>query len=388
MYCKNCHYSINIYIITLYIVKSYVIFKNNVFVGEESFCNEEELFMSNQDILIEAKNLTKKYIIPKKEKGLSGAVKYLFLPKHTEKYAVNDIDLQIYEGESVAYIGSNGAGKSTTIKMLTGILQPTSGEVSVCGLVPNKNRVKNAYNIGVMFGQKTQLWWDIPIIETFSLLKHVYEVPDDKYKKQLNFLVDLLDMSSFMGQSARQLSLGQRVRADLAASFLHNPKILFLDEPTIGLDIMGKKAVRSFLKEVNQKLNKTIMLTSHDLWDIHEICKKVVIIDKGRIIYQGSIAEMLSTYSSKKIMTIDFNAIDDFDVSNVKKYSESILAVSRQQDDRIRIEYNPKKIGTTEVLSILSKYGEVGEISISEEGIEDIVEKLYLGKLDVKESYS
>lgn len=344
--------------------------------------------MSNQNILIEAKNLTKKYIIPKKENGLSGAVKYLFVPKHTEKYAVNDIDLQIYEGESVAYIGSNGAGKSTTIKMLTGILQPTSGEITVCGLVPNKNRVKNAYNIGVMFGQKTQLWWDIPIIETFSLLRYVYEVPEEQYKKQLDFLIELLDMSSYMGQSARQLSLGQRVRADLAASFLHNPKILFLDEPTIGLDIMGKKAVRSFLKEVNQKLNKTIMLTSHDLEDIQEVCKKVVIIDNGRIIYQGSISEMLSTYSTKKIMTIEFDSVDGFDVSHVKQDCESILAVSRQQDERIRIEYNPKKIGTTGVLSIFSKYGEIGEISISEEGIEDIVEKLYLGKLHVKGSLS
>ncbi len=342
--------------------------------------------MDNQEIIIEAKNLTKKYIIPKKESGLSGAVKYLFVPKHSEKYAVKDVNLQIYEGESVAYIGSNGAGKSTTIKMLAGILQPTSGDVKVCGHVPNKNRVKNAYNIGVMFGQKTQLWWDLPIKETFSLLKYVYELPDEKYKKQLDFLVELLDMSSFMSQSARQLSLGQRVRADLAASFLHNPRILFLDEPTIGLDIMGKKAVRSFLKEVNQNLNKTIMLTSHDLEDIHEVCKKVVIIDKGRIIYQGSIVEMLSTYSTKKIMTIEFDAVDGFDIGLIEKNGEAILAVSRQQDERIRIEYNPKKIGTTGVLSNFSKYGEVGEISISEEGIEDIVEKLYLGKLDAQES--
>lgn len=336
--------------------------------------------------LVEAHELRKTYKIPDKGIGLGGAVKHLFAPKYIEKVAVDNIDLQICEGEAVAYIGSNGAGKSTTIKMLTGILQPTSGEVKVCGLVPNKNRVKNAYNIGVMFGQKTQLWWDIPIRETFALLKDVYELPDEKYKKQLHLLVELLDMGSFLGQSARQLSLGQRVRADLAAAFLHDPKILFLDEPTIGLDIMGKKAVRAFLKEINRNQNKTIMLTSHDLEDIHEVCEKVVIIDKGKIIYQGSITEMLSTYSTKKIMIIEFEANGGFRADALQNESRAILSTSLQQDGRVRIEYNPKGIGATEVLSLFSKYGEVGEISISEQSIEDIVEKLYLGKLDVQES--
>lgn len=339
-----------------------------------------------ENTIIQAQGLTKIYKIPEKSSGLGGAVKHLFVPKHKEKVAVDHIDLGINEGEAVAYIGSNGAGKSTTIKMLTGILQPTSGEVKVCGLVPNKNRVKNAYNIGVMFGQKTQLWWDIPIRETFSLLRDIYEVPEEQYKKQLAYLVDLLEMSSFLGQSARQLSLGQRVRADLAAAFLHNPKILFLDEPTIGLDIMGKKAVRGFLREVNRSLNKTILLTSHDLEDIREVCEKVVIIDKGKIVYQGAISEMMSTYSTKKVMTVELAADESFDPQTLKTRSEAVLSASHLQDGRIRVEYNPKNIGTTDLLAIFSGYGEVGEISISEQSIEDIVEKLYMGKLDVQEA--
>lgn len=341
--------------------------------------------MEQSQVLIKASGLTKDYKLADKESGLRGAVKHLFAPKYKSKLAVDHIDLEIAEGEAVAYIGANGAGKSTTIKMLVGIIKPTAGSVEVCGLVPAKNRVQNAGNIGVMFGQKTQLWWDIPVKETFSLLRDIYEIPEDRYQKQLQMLTELLDMSSFMGQPARQLSLGQRVRADLAAAFLHDPKVLFLDEPTIGLDIMGKKAVRSFLREINQTLHKTILLTSHDLEDIHEVCEKVVIIDQGKIIYHGSIREMLHTYSTKKVMRIELAEKITLVPAELQQKSEAIFSVSRRADGQVQVEYAPERMDTIQLLALVSEYGDVGEVSILDESIEDIVEKLYLGQLPVGE---
>lgn len=342
--------------------------------------------MEQSPVLIKASGLTKDYRLADKESGLHGAVKHLFAPKFKSKLAVDHIDLEIAKGEAVAYIGANGAGKSTTIKMLVGIIKPTAGSVEVCGLVPHKNRVQNAGNIGVMFGQKTQLWWDIPIRETFSLLRDIYEVPEDRYQKQLSFLTELLDMSSFMGQPARQLSLGQRVRADLAAAFLHDPKVLFLDEPTIGLDIIGKKAVRTFLREINRILHKTILLTSHDLEDIHEVCEKVVIIDNGKIIYHGSIREMLSTYSTKKVMSVELDEKKPLHYEGLRQKSDAIFSISRREDGRVQVEYAPERLDTIQLLSLIAEYGDVGEVSILDESIEDIVEKLYLGKLNTGET--
>jgi ABC-2 type transport system ATP-binding protein len=342
----------------------------------------------DHQVQIEAVNLTKTYRIFLKEPGLKGSLKHLFAPKYNQKIAVDNVNFSINKGESVAYIGANGAGKSTTIKMLTGILKPTSGRVQVCGLDPRKERIKNAYHIGAMFGQKSQLWWDIAINETFTLLKAIYEIPDDKYKMQLNFLIELLDMSSFIRQPARQLSLGQRVRADLAASFLHDPEILFLDEPTIGLDIMGKKAVRRFLNEVNTQFNKTILLTSHDLEDINAVSERVIIIDNGNHIYDGSITDMMNTYGVKKCMLIEYKIVESLPIDEVLKANPAILNISFKKDDdeRIIVEYDPKLIRSGEILNILNKFGNVGEISISDESIEDVVEKLYLGKLIAPEA--
>lgn len=333
------------------------------------------------DPLIKVENLTKIYKIPSKKGGLSGALRHLVLPEYTEKVAVDHVNFEILEGESIAYIGSNGAGKSTTIKMLTGILRPTLGKVTVCGVDPYRNRVKNAYNIGAMFGQKSQLWWDIPIQETFSMLKDIYEIPSDQYKKQLAYLIDLLDIEPFLYQSARQLSLGQRIRADLAAAFLHDPQILFLDEPTIGLDVMGKKAIRKFLKEINSELRKTIILTSHDLEDIREVCDKIMIIDAGKIIYHGLITEMLHKYSTRKTLTIQLKDTGKLLTGLNKLDVEAILNIIPQEDGRIRIEYDPIKIDILGLLTCLTPFGDIKDFSVTEESIEDIVEKLYRGIL-------
>ena len=221
--------------------------------------------------MIEVKHIEKEFISPKKYPGLKGAIKGLFSNEKVVKRAVDDISFQIADGEIVGYIGSNGAGKSTTIKMMTGILNPTKGECLVNGVNPSKNRKQNAQNIGVVFGQRTQLWWDLPLSESFTILKEIYNVSDEDYKERMHFLNDVLELSDFFEQPVRTLSLGQRMRADLGAALLHNPKVLYLDEPTIGLDLVVKDNIRKAIKEINEKYHTTVILTTHDIGDIEEL---------------------------------------------------------------------------------------------------------------------
>ena len=222
-------------------------------------------------MVIQATGLTKDYVINLKGKGLKGMTKSLFKSEKKIVHAVQDVNLQMDEGELVGYIGPNGAGKSTTIKMLSGILAPTAGTVRVCGLDPQKKRIQNALNIGAVFGQKTQLWWDLPVRETFELLRRMYSIPMDRYKKNVDEFMEYLDMGSFADQPVRQLSLGQRMRAEIAASLLHDPKVLFLDEPTIGLDVNVKVSMREFVKKINRERGVTILLTTRNLQDIEEL---------------------------------------------------------------------------------------------------------------------
>ena len=221
--------------------------------------------------MIRVENLTKEFKINKKYPGFKGAIKSFFSTEYITKRAVDDISFEINDGEIVGYIGANGAGKSTTIKMMTGILTPTNGIVTVNGIVPYENREKNAKNIGVVFGQKTQLWWDLPISETFSLLKDIYDISDNDFEERMNFFKKVLGLEEFFLNPVRTLSLGQRMRADLAAALIHNPKVIYLDEPTIGLDVVVKESVRKAIKEINKKYGTTIILTTHDLNDIEEI---------------------------------------------------------------------------------------------------------------------
>jgi ABC-2 type transport system ATP-binding protein len=254
--------------------------------------------------LIEVSGLSKQFKQAVKDPGLAGAVKHLFKQKYKEKRAVDGIDFSIAEGEAVAYVGPNGAGKSTTIKMLSGVLLPTSGSVTVGGLIPHKQRMANAKQIGVVFGQRTQLWWDIPVIESFSLLKDIYEIPEAKYRETLEMFTELLDLSEFMGLPVRKLSLGQRMRSDLAAALLHSPKIVYLDEPTIGLDIAVKRRVREFIKQINRDYGTTILLTTHDLGDIEDICKRLIIIDNGRLVYDGDMQSVKDAFARERILHV------------------------------------------------------------------------------------
>ena len=242
--------------------------------------------------MIKVQNICKTYKVAKRNKGLKEAARSLFKRDYEYIKALNDISFTIGEGETVGYIGPNGAGKSSTIKVLCGILTPDSGAWEIAGLVPWKKRVEYVKNIGVVFGQRTQLWWDIPVIDSFELLKDIYSVPQNLFQNNLDELINLLDLKEIVKTPARQLSLGQRMKCEIAASLLHSPKILFLDEPTIGLDAISKLTVRKFISELNKKNNTTIILTTHDMQDIEAITERIILIDKGRILLDGTLNDI------------------------------------------------------------------------------------------------
>lgn len=245
---------------------------------------------------IAVNNLYKIYKISQRQEGFTGMVKYLFYPQYKEKEAVKGISFSIQQGECVAFLGANGAGKSTTIKMLTGIMKPTDGKIFIMGNEPCRERIRNARNIGVVFGQKTQLWWDIPVKDSFELLHSIYEIPDNVYEENLNLFKEILELEEFMDQPARKLSLGQRVRADIAAALLHDPPVLFLDEPTIGLDVAVKQKVYQFLQYINKEKKTTILLTSHDLKDMEWLCRRLIILEKGEILFDDEITKIFDNY--------------------------------------------------------------------------------------------
>lgn len=331
-------------------------------------------------MIIETVQLNKVFKQAVKKPGLAGALKHLVTQEYVYKEAVKDVNLQINEGEAVAYVGPNGAGKSTTIKMMTGILHPSSGQVKVCGIEPYKNRIENAKNIGVVFGQRTQLWWDIPICETYTLLRDIYEIPQKQYQDQLDMLVTLLGLEEFLFLPARKLSLGQRMRADLAASLIHKPQILYLDEPTIGLDIVIKKKIRQFLKELNQTSHTTVLLTTHDLEDIEDICERIVIIDKGSLVYDGNLNTMKDTYAKERAITIEA-ASSIVDADHRLQGFPDIHYEFLDNASRIKIYFNRFEIKATELLNSFTCDYEVMDFKIDEPKIETVIMKMYTGNL-------
>lgn len=327
--------------------------------------------------MIEVKNLKKEFKMNKKYPGFKGAIKSFFSREYTTKIAVDDISFKIDDGEIVGYIGENGAGKSTTIKMMTGILTPTSGEVLVNEIVPYGDRQKNAKDIGVVFGQKTQLWWDLPLSETFSLLKDIYEVSEKDFQERMTFLNEILDLEPFMLSPVRTLSLGQRMRADLAAAFIHNPKVIYLDEPTIGLDVVVKDNVRKAIKKINEDFGTTIILTTHDLNDIEELCNRIIIIDSGKLIYDGGLQEIKELYGymtnievqlKREINLKEVDFIKDFDKENI---SMNI------KENKLMITFNKNNVSTTDIIGGLMAKFEVVDFSVNETTVEEIVKKIY-----------
>lgn len=254
--------------------------------------------------IITVQSIKKYYRIAKRDKGIFASLSSLFNRKYEIKKAVDDVSFSIKRGEVVGFVGPNGAGKSTTIKILSGILYPDAGDVNIKGYIPYKQRKQYVKNIGVVFGQKSQLNWDLPLIESFELMKYIYKIPQEKYEKNLKLFSELLDMEDFINQPVRQLSLGQRMRGDIVAALLHSPEIVFLDEPTIGLDVVAKEKIREFIRYINEKEKTTIIFTTHDMQDIEKVCDRLIIIDKGKKIYDGSIEQIKNKYANFKTIEI------------------------------------------------------------------------------------
>ena len=334
--------------------------------------------MKKGEFMIRVENLSKEFKSNKKYPGFKGAIKSFFSTEYITKKAVDDISFEINDGEIVGYIGANGAGKSTTIKMMTGILTPTSGRVYVNNLVPYENREENAKNIGVVFGQKTQLWWDLPISETFSLLKDIYDVSDADFEERMRFLKEVLGLEEFFLSPVRTLSLGQRMRADLAAALIHNPQVIYLDEPTIGLDVVVKENVRKAIEEINLKYGTTIILTTHDLDDIEELCNRIIIIDKGKKIYDGEIKGVKEEYGY--LATVEIQVKEEISLESLNIFDDIYKDKDFKIDfkeNKLFITFNINKISSSEIISRVMKKITVVDFAVKETSIEDIVKKMY-----------
>lgn len=319
--------------------------------------------------MIEVKHITKEYKVVKRESGLHNAVKALFSRKYDKVRALNDISFKIDDGEIIGYIGPNGAGKSTTIKILCGILTPEKGHCIVDGYVPWKDRKNYVKNIGVVFGQRSQLWWDIPIIDSFELLKDIYGIDSRTYKQNVSELSRRLNLETILKTPTRNLSLGQRMRCEIVASLLHNPKILFLDEPTIGLDAVSKLVVRDFIKEINAEKRTTVILTTHDMQDIQALTQRVMIIGKGQILLDGSLEELKKRVSDRKQITIKHRG-------ETPELCEGMYYLE-QKDDKLNISIDPKIISVSGAIAYLSARTEIIDLEASDISADEMVARLY-----------
>jgi ABC-2 type transport system ATP-binding protein len=320
--------------------------------------------------LIEVENLQKTFSVPVRHNGRFGAVKTLLSRQYRRVGAVDGVSFRVGAGEMVGYIGPNGAGKSTTIKMLTGILVPSGGLIVVNGRVPHQQRVEHVRRIGVVFGQRTQLWWDLPAIESFELLRFIYHIPVERWRANLDAFVDLLELGPFLDTPVRQLSLGQRMRADLAAALLHDPAILFLDEPTIGLDVVAKERIRQFLLEINRDRGVTVILTTHDLEDITRLCQRVVLIDHGRVIYDGALEALRMRFGRQRTLVVDF----DQDVNGLHVRDAEVV---RREGPRIWLRFDREQTTAAALIADVAARYRIRDLTVEEPEIEGIVRGIY-----------
>ncbi len=325
--------------------------------------------------IIQVEHLRKVFKVPHKDTGLRGAVKALFLPKYEDKVAVDDISFGLEPGEMVGYIGVNGAGKSTTIKMLTGILVPTGGSVRVLGRDPHRERVANAREIGVVFGQRTQLWWDLAFIESLNLVAKIYQVPDARYKQLLDDFAETLELKELLHVPIRNMSLGQKMRAELAATLIHEPQVVYLDEPTIGLDLIVKERIREFIQEQNREKGTTVILTTHDLGDIEELCQRVIIIDAGRLIYDGPIDTIKERFG--KYREITFETTRAAEHVSVPEGAE----ITSVEPRRLTLRFDRTLTTASRVAASLMNQVEVTDFSLSEPDLASIIKQIYNGAL-------
>lgn len=324
---------------------------------------------------IQVQDLRKTFKVQKNREGLKGAFADLFKREYSEVTAVKDISFSIPQGEICGYIGENGAGKSTTIKMLTGILVPTSGSLSVGGYIPYAEREKFVQNIGVVFGQRSQLWWDIGVIESFQLLRKVYRVSEQDFKKRLDELVERLELQDLLNRPVRKLSLGQRMRCELVAALLHNPSILFLDEPTIGLDIVVKSEIREFLKDMNREHGTTILLTTHDLQDIEALCSRVIMLDDGRIIYDGGLEDLKQRWGTGREVQFQFGTATK--LNRIMQWTEGMPVTWTAENDLAAKVWIPLELNVSDVLGRVVGQADITDIKIIETNTDDIVRSIY-----------
>lgn len=324
---------------------------------------------------IEVENVSKVFRVSKRAAGIPGMVANLLVPRYEKKEAVKDISFQIGRGEMLGFIGPNGAGKSTMIKMLSGILCPNMGNIRVGDFIPYRQRKKYVGQIGVVFGQKSQLQWDLPVQDSYELLRAIYAIPEVTYKKNLNQFIDMLDMGGFINQPVRQLSLGQRMRADIVASLLHSPQIVFFDEPTIGVDVVGKQVIRQFIKELNRKEGVTMIFTTHDMQDIEKTCEHLIIIDKGEKVYDGSVQRIREKYGATRQLDVEFNFACDIEPP------QHVIVQPIKEEGHIkkRFVFEQNQVQMNELMTYLLSNYSVRDINITEPEIDEIVCKIYGG---------
>ena len=317
-------------------------------------------------------DLHKTFRVPVRQEGFLNAVKSVIRREHHTVRALQEISFTLDEGELVGYIGPNGAGKSTTVKIMSGILVPDSGRCEILGNTPWKQRVKHVRNIGVVFGQRSQLWWDVPVIESFDLLRDIYRVPQSDYTRMRDELTAVLSLGPLLEVPVRQLSLGQRMRCELAASLLHRPPVLFLDEPTIGLDAVSKIAVRDFIRRINRERNVTVILTTHDMDDIEALCSRVMVIGRGKLLFDGDIHRLRNTVTPERIMKIDFT-------SPPRRLDFPCTSLAFFDDCHVEFRFNPTESPVTDLIGMISRENGIRDFVVENPPIEEIVAKMYGG---------
>ena len=330
--------------------------------------------------MIHVRDLHKTFRVYRNHKGYLGALRTLFDRKYDLTHAVDGISFDIHPGELVGYIGPNGAGKSTTIKLLTGLLVPSAGEVIANGHIPWKERKRYVRDIGAVFGQRTTLWWDLPLTDSLDLLRHIYRIPEDLYQSNFELFREILALDHFINTPVRALSLGQRMRADLCAAFLHNPSLVFLDEPTIGLDVIAKQRIREFIQYINQERHTTILLTTHDISDIARLCERVMIIDHGKILFDGMLEGLLSEFGGRRHLGVEF----------AEDYPNPVLegaVLTHQNGNKVVYSFERKAISASQLINRLSTQYRIKDLEVRDQPIEDTIRMIYEDQLLYNHSY-
>ncbi|BCD99969.1 ABC transporter ATP-binding protein [Marinicellulosiphila megalodicopiae] len=333
--------------------------------------------------IIKIKDLKKYYKVLNRQEGLLGALKDLFSNDYRIIKAVDGINFEVNKGEIIGFLGPNGAGKSTTIKMMTGILKSSQGHIDVNGFEPHDQRQKYVADIGTVFGQRTQLWWDIPVVESFKILKEIYKLSDEDYDRNINFFEDLIGIKKFFSSTVRSLSLGQRMLCDIAAAFLHNPSVIFLDEPSIGLDVAIKQKIRFLIKQLNERYQTTVILTSHDMGDVESLCQRVVLIDSGKIIYDGQTEKFNQIFGSFRTLLVNLDeTVNELMIQSIKEvwnqYEETEMFIDGLN---LKITFKQENIPLIKVLEILQNKIKFSDFKVQELDMETVITRVYDGAL-------